>query len=58
MIDKSFSGLYKICCDVVVRNFYLVDIATKRGVYESKNNTTGPKSIGKQELIKEFNMFT
>ena len=24
--------------------------------YESKNNTCGPKSISKQELIKEFNM--
>ena len=30
----------------------------KKIIYESKNNTTGPKSIGKQELIKEFNMFT
>jgi predicted RNA methylase len=25
--------------------------------YQSKNNTVGPKSISKQELIKEFNVF-
>ena len=24
--------------------------------YECKNNTVGPKSISKQELMKEFNM--
>ncbi len=53
--DKSFQSHYYIKFD----NFSdeLFD-KLKKINYNSREHTTGPKSIGKQELIKEFNMFT
>ena len=51
---KSIQSHYFIKFDMELTD-ELFDILSKLN-YDSKNNTCGPKSISKQELIEEFNM--
>jgi hypothetical protein len=53
--DKSFQSHYFIKFDNYSNELY---DKLKKINYNTKEHTTGPKSIGKQELIKEFNMIT
>jgi len=52
---KSIQSHYFIKFDMELTD-ELFDILSKLN-YDSKNNTCGPKSISKQELIEEFNKF-
>jgi hypothetical protein len=53
--DKSIQSHYFIKFD---SNIFTEELLKKLNIieYSCKNNTAGPKSISKQELIKEFNM--
>jgi oligoribonuclease (3'-5' exoribonuclease) len=51
--DKSIQSHYFIKFDTKLTNVLYSKL--KNIIYECKNNTCGPKSISKQELIKEFN---
>ena len=51
--EKSIQSHYFIKFDIELTDELLEEL--KNIDYESKNNTCGPKSISKQELIKEFN---
>lgn len=53
--DKSFQSHYFIKFDNFSDELFE---KLKKINYNSREHTTGPKSIGKQELIKEFNMVT
>jgi hypothetical protein len=53
--DKSFQSHYFIKFENYSDDLFN---KLKNISYNSKEYTTGPKSIGKQELIKEFNIFT
>lgn len=53
--DKSFQSHYFIKFDKFSDELFN---KLKKINYNSSEHTTGPKSIGKQELIKEFNMIT
>ena len=52
--NKSFQSHYFIKFDIELTDELFNTLNTIN--YDSKNNTCGPKSISKQELIKEFNM--
>ena len=52
--EKSIQSHYFIKFDIELTD-ELFDKITKI-TYDCKDNTCGPKSISKQELIKEFNM--
>jgi len=51
--DKSIQSHYFIKFDIELTDILFNKL--KNIIYECKNNTCGPKSISKQELIKEFN---
>ena len=53
--NKSFESHYFIKFDNFSNELF---DKLKKINYDSREHTTGPKSIGKQELIKEFNMIT
>ena len=50
--DKSIQSHYFIKFDIKLTDELFNKL--KNSVYNCKNNTCGPKSISKQELIKEF----
>lgn len=52
--EKSTQSHYFIKFKMALTNEMFETLSNIK--YESKNNTCGPKSISKQELIKEFNM--
>ena len=54
--DKSIQSHYFIRFDVELTDELLGRLSTIE--YPCKDNTVGPKSISKQELIKEFNIYT
>tara|TARA_Y100000385_G_C13003097_1_gene598148 strand:- start:251 stop:1090 length:840 start_codon:yes stop_codon:yes gene_type:complete len=51
--DKSPQSHYFIKFEKKINNNFLKELSKIK--FESKNNTVGPRSISKQELIKEFN---
>jgi len=51
--NKSIQSHYFIKLDIKLTDSLLKKL--NKIDYECKNNTCGPKSISKQELIKEFN---
>ena len=51
--NKSIQSHYFIKFNVKLTNELFNKL--KNIIYDCKNNTCGPKSISKQELIKEFN---
>ena len=53
--SKSFQSHYFIKFEQDLTDEVFETLASIN--FQSKNNTVGPKSISKQELIKEFNMF-
>tara|TARA_B100001093_G_scaffold296363_1_gene282573 strand:- start:2018 stop:2857 length:840 start_codon:yes stop_codon:yes gene_type:complete len=52
-VDKSPQSHYFIKFEKKINDIFLKELSKIN--YKSKNNTVGPKSISKQELIKEFN---
>ena len=52
--NKSIQSHYFIKFDIELTDALFDKL--KKINYNCKNNTCGPKSISKQELIKEFNM--
>ena len=52
-VDKSPQSHYFIKFEKKINDIIIKELSKIN--YESKNNTVGPKSISKQELIKEFN---
>ena len=51
--DKSIQSHYFIKFDIELTDILFNEL--KNIIYDCKNNTCGPKSISKQELMNEFN---
>ena len=54
--DKSIQSHYFIRFDIELSDELIDRLSAIE--YPCKDNTVGPKSISKQELIKEFNIYT